>query len=132
MVHIIDVLLEIAPIANYSSWPSRSAPVDEKFSTPPIVWWKFKESSEELARSLQRIIETYQGEIAWEFLTSVRPGQYWILMPARIREHARMYGFNGDLTAAADLRIKEPDFCKSANADLRILAEHILCNWRKL
>ena len=131
MSHIIDVLLEIAPIKNFTYWPSETATGDE-LSTPPIVWWKFKESSEELARSLQRIIEAYQGEIAWEFLTSVRPGQNWILMPARIREHARMYGFNGDLTAAADLRIKEPDFCKSANADLRILAEHILCNWRKL
>jgi len=46
-------------------------------------------------------------------------------MPTRIREYEQSHGCNGDLIAAAELKVIEPDFGKRANDDLRLLAEHI-------
>jgi hypothetical protein len=46
-------------------------------------------------------------------------------MPARIRECAELHGYEGDLIAAAQLKIAEPEFGKRANAELPRLAEHI-------
>lgn len=46
-------------------------------------------------------------------------------MPALVREYEESNCCNGDLIAAAELKVIDPDFGKRANDDLRFLAEHI-------
>jgi len=119
----MDVLQEVAPIAHFTFWPASDAS-GEDLSTPPIIWWTYEQPSEELAEFLRRVISTFQGGLAWDLSTKVRR---WLLMPARIREYAESHGCDGGLVTAAKLKVAEPDFGKRANAELRLLAEHIHC-----
>ena len=118
---IVKVLREIAPIDNFSYWPSDRFEVD--LSAPPIVWWKFKEPTKGLADFFEQSVDTFQGAVAWEFYHET--GMMWILMPKRIREYEESHGCNGDLVAAAELKVKDPGFGKRANDDVPLLAEHI-------
>ncbi len=119
---VLDVLEEIAAIHNFTYWPHSGA-CGEELSTPPVLWLRYEEPSEEIASLLRRAVSTFRGQERWELLTT--PGLRWALMPARIREHADLHGCIGHLDAAGELKESDPEFGKRANAELRALAEHI-------
>jgi len=123
---MIDVLRAVSPIAHFTYWPDSDACGEER-SMPPVIWLTFQQPSEELAKFLREAVSTFPGDIAWEFLTSGR----WMLMPARINEFAASHGFDRGLIAAAQLKLAEPEFGKRANAELGLLAEHVLREWLK-
>ena len=127
MKHMIDILQEVSPIAHFTCWPHRDA-CGEELSAPPIMWWRFQDPSDELAKFLRQAVSTFPGAIPWEFSTT---GRRWILMPARINEFAASNGCDGGLIAAAKLKVAEPEFCKRANAEFSLLAEHFRREWLK-
>ncbi len=121
MKDIIDVLQEAGDIAHWSVWPHKEAR-GEDLACPPIIAWRYEQPSQELAEPFRQVVSTFHGTMAWEFSPA---GHRWLLMPARIREYAESQECPGELTAAAQLRVADPEFGKRANAALGLLAEHI-------
>lgn len=116
----IKVLQMAGEIENWSVWlPMESN--GEDFSRPPIITWKYKQPSDELAEVLRRALETFPGTIAWEFSAA---GPRWYLMPARISEYANQLDLD-HLAAGQELRTKEPDFGIRANLELSRLVKHM-------
>jgi hypothetical protein len=107
-------------IASWTVWlPDES--VGEGLARPPIITWKYKQSSDELAEVFRRALDTFPGTMAWEFSAA---GPRWYLMPARISEYASEHDL-GQLAAGRELQIQEPDFGIRANIELPRLVEHI-------
>jgi hypothetical protein len=121
MTHILESLRAVAPIAHFTIWPTQDARGAE-LSTPPIIAWRYHQPTKQLAEFLRQAIMRFQGLIEWEVLVK---GERWILLPARIRQYEERQGCNGLLLAAAELQVTEPDFGIRANAESRLLAEHI-------
>ncbi len=121
MKDVIDILQEVADVEHWTRLPHAGASGIE-LTHPPIITWRFKEPSSELAAFFQQIIGSFRGTLPWEF-SATKPN--WSLMPARIREYARARGYSGTLMAAGELKTAEPDVGIRANADLYLLAEHI-------
>jgi hypothetical protein len=121
MKDVIDLLQEIADVEHWTCLPHSGASGDE-LTLPPIITWRFKKPSTELAGFIHSVISTFRGALTWEFSAAKRN---WSLMPARIREFARARGYSGTLTAAEELKKTEPEVGIRANADLRLLAAHL-------
>lgn len=116
----IDVLRMAGEIENWTVWLPLEADGEDP-TRPPIITWKYKQPSDELAEVFRRALDTFQGTIAWEFCAE---GPKWYLMPARISEYANQHDLN-HLAAGQELRTKEPDFGIRANLDLSRLVQHI-------
>lgn len=121
MKDIIDVLQEAGALAHWTVWPHKAAR-GEELACAPIIAWRHEQPSQELAELFRQVVGTFQGATSWEFSAA---GRRWVLMPARIREYSESHGCLGELMAAAELRVADPDFGKRANAELGLLAEHI-------
>ncbi len=120
MKEIIEVLKEFADIEHWMALPSNEGGDD--LTHPPIVTWRYKQRSSELAGILNRAISSFAGTMGWDLTITDRN---WSLKPSRITEYAKMHGCTGTLSAARELKIAEPEFGIRANAELRRLAEHI-------
>jgi hypothetical protein len=118
---VLGVLQSVAEVAHWTVWPDDEAS-GEELACPPIITWRHKRPSNELAEFFRSAVGSFRGAVAWEFSDA---GRKWVLMPARVREYAEAHGCAGGLSAAAELKVTEPDFGKRANADLPSLAEHI-------
>jgi hypothetical protein len=121
MVDIIRVLMQIEELDFWSKCPIDDA-TDEELAYPPKVIWRFKYPSPALAEFFRETVAGFPGTIRWEFKATERN---WGLMPAHVGEYSRAHNLGGERPAAAELKIKDPDFGKRANAELRLLAEHI-------
>src|SRR3984957_1237690 len=121
MKDVIDVLEEIADVEHWTCLPHSGASGDE-LTLPPIIPWRFKKPSPDLAAFIHGAISTFRGTLTWEFSATKRN---WSLMPARIREYARAREYSGTLTAAEELKKTEPEVGIRAHADLRLLAAHL-------
>ena len=120
MVDPISVLRIAGEIASWTVWlPDES--VGEGLARPPIITWKYKRSSDELAEVFRRALVTFPGTMAWEFSAE---GPRWYLMPARISEYASNHDL-GQLAAGRELQTKDPDFGIRANRELSSLVKHI-------
>jgi hypothetical protein len=116
----INVLQMAGEIASWTVWlPDES--VGEGLARPPILTWKYKQSSDELAAVFRRALDTFPGTLAWEFSAE---GPRWYLMPARISEYASEHDL-GQLAAGRELQTEEPDFGIRANRELSSLVRHI-------
>jgi hypothetical protein len=121
MDDIIDILQQVADIEHWTRAPAASA-AGEDLALPPIVVWRYKQRSTEFTEFFRQAVGTFRGTMAWEFSAKDRN---WSLMPSRIYEYAKAQRCSGTLTAAQELKAKDPDFGKRANAELCLLAEHI-------
>jgi hypothetical protein len=121
MPDIIDVLRSIGEIEHWTRRPIRDAPA-AWLSSPPIVTWRYLAAPNELVLALQQAVSTFPGVIKWDLLIT---GRNWCLMPSRIREHAELHGYPGDLRATEELAAMDPEFGKRANLELGLLARHI-------
>ena len=121
MRDIIDILQALAEIEYWKRCPHDEAK-GEELACPPLIVWRYKEPSRAFAEVIRHAVESFPGTMAWEFSAADRN---WILMPSRIKEYARAHGYPGTLQASLELKTKEPNFGCQANAELRLLAEHI-------
>jgi hypothetical protein len=121
MSDIIQVLKEISEIEHWMRLPAAEGSV-EALSLAPIITWRYKQPSIELAAMLNAAISTFAGTIAWDLTITDRN---WSLKPSRLAEYARVHGCTGTFTAARELKNSEPEFGMRANGELRQLAEHI-------
>jgi hypothetical protein len=123
MTDIMQVLKEIDDFEWGCRRPSSSAAGNE-LAYPPIIAWRYKEPTPDKADLLRRLVGSFQGTIQWELEFSPKP-RAWVLMPSRINEYTRAHRLRGGLDAAKQLMVKDPDFGIRANAELRLLAEHM-------
>jgi hypothetical protein len=114
-------LRRLSPITAFTFWPHQDARGDE-LSSPPILWWTYQESPDELVEFLKQLVAAFEGAVTWKVWAT---GRRLILMPSRVREYAELYQCKGDLVAAAQLKLADPEFGKRANADLPLLTEHL-------
>jgi len=115
---IIAVLQQGGEIAHWSMHPGRNGDL----SCPPIITWRYKQPTKELAELICLAVDDYRGVVAWDFSGSERT---WCLMPLRVRELARLHEGVGGLGAAAELMRVDPDFGRCANKELCLFAEHL-------
>jgi hypothetical protein len=125
MSEIVDLLQDFGELAHWTQCPASEV---GDLSCPPIITWRYKHPTKEVADFLQRVVDGYRGPISWEFSAVERT---WTLMPSRIREYSKTHGNLGGLAVARELMEKEPDFGIGANADLPLLMQHIRCQWEK-
>jgi hypothetical protein len=121
MKDIVDILKEFGEITHWTVRPAR-AEQGGNLSCPPIITWRYKQPSREVADYFRRVVSTFRGTIAWEFSVF---GQTWCLMPSRISEYAEAHGNLGALAVARELMTSDPEFGKRANAELPLLVEHM-------
>jgi hypothetical protein len=121
MKNIVDILKEFGEIAHWVVRPARQE-FGGDLSCPPIITWKYKNPSKEVAEFFRYVVSTFRGTIGWEI--SVYE-QTWILKPSRISEYSKSHDNLGGLAVAGELMKIDPEFGKRANAELRLLVEHI-------
>ena len=121
MKDIIDVLGSLGELEHWTSRPCAD-PAFSDMSYPPLITFRYADASEDLAISFQRAIETFPGTVTWLFLTT---GKNWALMPSRIKEHAKLRGYVGEVEAYDDIANSDPAFGRLANSELPFLAAHI-------
>ena len=118
---ILHVLKQVGEVARLTMRPAAEE-CGGNLSCPPIITWRYKEPTNEIATFFRRVVGTFQGTIAWEFSAIERT---WCLMPSRIREYSKAHGNLGGRAVAEELMTLEPDFGKQANAELWLLITHI-------
>jgi len=122
MKALIELLKEIGELA-WAGWPSERL-TGRELTYPPIITWRYKEPTPEKAELLRRLVGSFRGTIQWELEFSPKP-RAWVLVPSRINEYTRAHRLLGGFDAAEKLMKKDPDFGIRANAELRLLAEHM-------
>lgn len=129
MTDIIDALGQLGEIEHWV-WRRQMEECGAESHYPPIIVWRYKHTSSELADFFRFVVSTCPSAIAWDFGIS---GRNWSLMPLRVRQHATRFACLGELEAADQLEILDPEFGKNANAELCILADHIQkCSCKRL
>jgi hypothetical protein len=121
MKDIIDILRDIAEVEHWTRIPAVDAG-DDNLACPPVISWKYKHPSGEVAEFFRRAIKSFPGTLTWEFSTNAL---IWALMPTRIREYATSHKLSGTLSAVGALKETDPDFGICANKELPFLAKHI-------
>src|SRR5579859_4669602 len=123
---IIHVLREIAEIEHWTRIPATQVGGD-KATRAPIILWRYKQPSYEIALSLADAIATFEGQVAWTFSWEHRN---WSLMPSRIKQLKEVLGLPNLVTAAAMLEETDPELGNHATAELCLLAVHIQAQLR--
>src|SRR6266446_2272224 len=121
MKDIVDILKEIGDLAHWTLRPAPEA-CGGRHACPPIITWRYKHPSDELADFFRRVVGAFAGTISWEFSAT---HEVWSLMPSRIREYSKSHGDVGGLAVAKQFMEMEPDFGIRANAELPLLAAFI-------
>lgn len=121
MVEIVKVLRILAELEWWSFAPAPDGNCEDLCS-PPFIVWRHKHKTLALAEFFAEAVQSFSGCVRWEFIVSDRN---FLLQPARIREYAKANNLLGDWPAAKELSKIDPDFGKRANAELKLLAEHI-------
>ena len=110
-------------------WASRRPRLEAKdgdLSYPPIIVWRYKNRSSEIAAFLSSAVSSFDASIEW----SLRLDQKnWSLMPRKIQEYAEQESI-GELKAAEHLKALIPELGMKANQELERLADHIESQFR--
>jgi hypothetical protein len=121
---IINILNEIAPIAQWTVWPTVDAQ-GEELSCPPVIAWSYEQPTEDLRDFLHVAVGSFKGNVSWRF--HIVEGQRWIVLPSRILEYTFKHKKVGFLIAAAKVRDLDPEFGQRANGESQFLSQHIHC-----
>jgi hypothetical protein len=116
---VVEVLQKFGEIAHWTICPAFDI---GNLSCPPIVAWRYKLPSSEVADFFQRAVCSYRSAISWRFSAAER---MWTLMPTRIDEYSKSHGDIGGIAAAEALTSVDPAFGERANAELLSLFQHL-------
>ncbi len=121
MSDIMEVLQQLGEL----DWAMRRPPADAEGATlafPPMISWRYKNPSPEIAQFLQHAIQRFRGSVPWTFSSEQRN---WYLTVAKLLESMKTQNLQGTRKAAQELMTQEPDFCRRANAELALLSDQI-------
>jgi hypothetical protein len=101
-------------------WREKALPL------PPVIIWRHKSRSAELAAWFARVIAEYRGTTVWRFDSS---GTNWGIGPQRLWDFAAERGLAGPKDAETALGEQDPSFSREANEDIERLADFIWQRW---
>ena len=96
----------------------------------PLIAFRHRDRTPELARLLGRWVGEFSGEFRWHFDAS-SPGINWVLAPQRLWGFAAEHDLLGVREARVILIERDPDFGRRSNAELERLADFLRDRWRR-
>jgi hypothetical protein len=121
MKDIIMLLHTYGEIAHWNMQPVAET-CGGNLSCPPIIIWRYKQPSTELAKMFQVAVDSFYGNMLWDLSISYPT---WCLTPLRVREYSVLQGDIGLFAAAGKLMVLDPEFGRMANAQLSLLTGHM-------
>lgn len=129
MASIFDVLRSIGELEQTGG--DYGEPTPERLTFAPVVVFRHRERTQELAERLAGWIAGFRGEYEWRLQYSLSgPGINWVLAPRKLWDVAAQRGLRGVKAAQVVLQQEDPEFGRRANAELERLAAHLASLWR--
>jgi hypothetical protein len=69
MTDIMDILRDVAEVEHWTRMPTADA-CGEDLACPPVISWRYKHPSDEVADFLRQGVESFPGTLAWELSTA--------------------------------------------------------------
>src|SRR4051794_33321342 len=69
---IIDILQKVDDIEHWTRRPGPDAP-SEHLALPPLITWRHKQPSDQLAEFFRRVVAGFRGTVSWAFLRGDYP-----------------------------------------------------------
>lgn len=98
----------------------------------PVVMFRHKHRTQELADLLTKWIGEFPGELRWHLGYKLSgPGINWVLAPQRLWDVAEQRKLASLKTASQQLLREDPEFGRKARVELDMLADHLASCWQE-